>query len=132
MKKLFLTLILFFSLMVGTALANPDADVTFAWDANSNSDGDLAGYRIYQRAPFRAYTFGEGNEVGATLVGTETVTIRVEDGRWYWVATAYDTSGNESGPSNEVTAVIAPPPDTTPPAAPTGLRPPVVIIININ
>jgi len=44
--------------------------------------------------------------------------ISVPDGTWYWIMTAYDTQGNESGKSNEVSATV----DSTPPGAPTILE----------
>ena len=91
-------------------------DVSFQWDANSESD--LAGYRLYQSGTSGSYTYGSGNEVAEISAGTETCTIDVADGTWYWVLTAYDTNGNESGPSNEVNASI----DQTPPAPPINLQ----------
>ena len=89
------------------------SDVTFEWDPNSEQD--LAGYRIYQSDSSGNYTFGEGNEVADIPAGTEIVTLLgVLDGKWYWVLTAYDQNGNESGPSNEVSATL----DTEAPAPP--------------
>ena len=47
--------------------------------------------------------------------GTETVSLLdVPDGTYFWVLTAYDISGNESGYSNEVTTSL----DSTSPAPP--------------
>ena len=86
-------------------------DITFLWDANS--EADLAGYRLYQSDTSGSYTFGIGNEVKDTPAGTETCTIDVADGTWYWVLTAYDSNGNESGPSNEVSISV----DQTAPSA---------------
>ncbi len=123
MKKLFLSLVMFFCL-IGVAFANPGANVTFEWDANT--EADLAGYRLYRTDVPGSYIFGEGNQVGGALVGTETVTILERDGTWYYVVTAYDNTDNESGPSNEVSTSI----DTIPPSAPGGLR--ITIIVNIN
>lgn len=116
MKKLLLVLMLVLFPVFCFAATN----VTFEWDANTESD--LAGYRLYQSATSGTYTFGPGNEVGSTLSGTETVTIQVEDGLWYWVLTAYNTAGIESDPSNEVS--------NEPPGPPTGFR--ITIIINIE
>jgi len=93
------------------------ADVSFEWDANTESD--LAGYRLYQSDTSGLYTYGTGNEVKDIPAGTETCTVTgVPDGVWYWVLTAYDTHGNESGPSNEVSADI----DETPPGPPVQFR----------
>lgn len=86
------------------------ANVTFQWDANTESD--LAGYRLYQGVSSGVY-----DAVVADIpAGTETVTIAVDDGTYFWALTAYDADGNESGFSNEVMRRV----DTTPPAPPTG------------
>lgn len=84
------------------------------WDANVESD--LAGYYLHEStvsngqvlttymvsvpAPLTSFTFPAGHA----------------EGRFYWKLTAYDLSGNQSGFSNEVTAVF----DWTAPAPPTG------------
>ena len=88
-----------------------DTTVTLAWDANAESD--LAGYRLYH-----------GNSAGGpytavqTLAAVTTTSVIVGDGRHYWVLTAFDAAGNESGYSNEVTFLA----DSAPPAAPSALR----------
>lgn len=98
-RQLYLSLIICLVLSVGIVQAA--SDVTFAWDANSESD--LAGYRMYQSQTSGVYTFGDGNQVATILVGTETVQItHLINGGYFWVVTAYDTEGLESGPSNEV------------------------------
>ncbi len=43
--------------------------------------------------------------VAEILIGAETTTIAVTDGEWFFVLTAFDTYGNESGHSNEVTLI---------------------------
>ena len=113
MKKLLLAVVAFF-FMCGMACAA--SNVTFVWDANSELD--LAGYRLYQSQTSGAYTFGDGNQVASILAGTETVQITdVADGTYFWVLTAYDDGGNESLPSNEVTANL----DTLSPGAPVNV-----------
>ena len=101
------------------SLAFATANVTFEWDGNT--EADLAGYRLYQSNQLGTYTYGSSSpnlkadlSRGPNPGGTETVTIQVEDGIWFWVATAYDTEGNESSPSNELTKKI----DTISPAPP--------------
>jgi len=116
MKKLFIIMVtvIFLSL---ASIAVADNSVTFRWDANS--EADLAGYRLYQTSTSGAYTYGDGNQVDTIAAGTETTTLEgVPDGTLFWVLTAYDTQGNESGPSNEVSATL----DSTPPGAPTILE----------
>lgn len=113
MKKLF-TLFACTALMLAAAPAMA-MDIGFAWDANTESD--LAGYRLYQSDTSGSYTYL--NPVADIPAGTETYTqAGVSDGTWFWVLTAYDTEGNESGPSNEVTMTV----DETAPAAPTNLQ----------
>lgn len=105
MKKL-LVLVLALMLIVPSAFA---ADVTLQWDPNSELD--LGGYRVYKSNSLGDYTYGIGNEADSISAGTETSTITVEDGTWFFVVTAWDNDGNESGPSNEVTETI----DSMPP-----------------
>jgi hypothetical protein len=84
-----------------------------AWDANTETD--LAGYKLYQSA---------GPTGTKTLVqtipkpATTTAVTGLVDGNWCWVLTAYDTTGNESGYSNQVCLQA----DTIAPAAPKALR----------
>jgi len=92
-------------------------DVQFGW--NANTETDLAGYRLYQSNVVGSYTKGmtSPNFKAAILApSVEYTLLAVPDGTWYWVLTAYDTAGNESGFSNEVTLTI----DTTAPSAPGG------------
>ncbi len=114
MKKLILTFLMAL-LLAGTAFAANT--VTFIW--NVNPEADLAGYRLYQTNAEGEYIFGESNAVKNIPAGTETVTIEdVPDGTYFWILTAYDTTNNESGPSNEVGATL----DSVPPNAPTILN----------
>jgi len=116
MRKLFIiTSMIIFLLVAG--IAGADNSVTFRWDANT--EPDLAGYRLYQTTSEGVYTYGEGNQVAVISAGVETVTLEtVPDGTFFWVLTAYDLQGNESGPSNEVSATL----DSVAPGAPTILN----------
>ena len=85
--------------------------VTLVWDPNSESD--LAGYRLY-------YAEVSGNydqqiDVGNTT--TNTVSGLVQGRTYYFVVTAYNISGLESDPSNEVSTTIPLP--NQPPTADT-------------
>lgn len=138
MKKLFFALVFALMFGVSAALATPTVNITFAWDANT--EADLAGYRLYQSnvsvltldadndgiITLAELLAGSGVVVGNVSVGTEIVTVQVHDGTWYWVLTAYDTQGNESGPSNEVTKTV----NTSVPSAPSGLN--ITIVIKIQ
>ena len=99
------------------------SSVTFAWDANT--EPDLAGYRLYQAAASGAYDYT--TSVLTIPVGTNTGTIQVQDGTWFWVLRAYDTSDNESNDSNEVSARAL---DSVDPDAPSGLT--ITIIIKVK
>ena len=109
MKKLILTL----AILLIPTLCFAATNVTLKWDANTETD--LAGYRIY-----RSLTSGAGysqvGEVAAPI--TEFVDQNIQDGTYFWVATAFDTSGNESGYSNEVTDIL----DSIAPAPPQNLN----------
>jgi hypothetical protein len=73
--------------------------LTLAWDPNT--EDDLAGYKVY-------YGLQSGNYDSVIDVGnvTEyTVTDLTSETRYYFVVTAYDTSLNESGFSEEVSGV---------------------------
>jgi fibronectin type 3 domain-containing protein len=87
------------------------ADVSLAWDANTESD--LAGYTVY-------YGTASGVYDNSAPVGnvTEFTVVDLPDNTHYFAATAVDQQGNESGYSNEVSTII----DTQPPAAPSGFR----------
>jgi hypothetical protein len=78
---------------------------------NANTEPDLAGYKIY-------YGLSSGNYTISINVGNVTqytVNQLTEGLIYYFVVTAYDTAGNESAYSQEVSAEI-PLVDHTPPA----------------
>jgi len=83
-------------------------DVRLSWDANT--DPGVAGYKAYMGTISGKYgaPINVGNVTTYTITGLTT-------GTYYFAVTAYDGSGNESGPSNEVVATVSVPADTTPP-----------------
>ncbi len=85
------------------------AEVTVAW--NANSDSDLAGYKIYYGNSSRNYS----TTVDVGNVTSHRVTNLVADDPYYFAATAYDFSGNESAYSEEAVYDM-------PPAIPTNFR----------
>jgi hypothetical protein len=92
---------LLFFLCSATALA---ADVTLSW--NANTEPDLAGYKIYYGASSGSYT-------ASITIGTQTTyTITgLASGTYYFVVTAFNSAGLESGYSNEVWTTVS---STTP------------------
>jgi hypothetical protein len=98
------------------------ADVTLAWDANS--EPDLEGYGVYFRkgTPGPPYDLA-GNLALADLINDDAplfVVSGLEKGfKYYFSVTAYDTAGNESTFSSAVCADVG---DTITPcaAAPPG------------
>ena len=92
------------------------AQATLAWDPNTESD--LAGYRVHYGTASGSYTV----HTDVHNVTTYTVTGLTVGQTYYFAATAYDTSGNESGYSNPVSYAV---PGTngapTTPATPTGV-----------
>ena len=73
-------------------------DVTLAW--SENSEEDLDGYRLFCRQEGQGYDYDdpewEGSETTCTIYNLDDNTT------YYFVARAFDTSGNESGDSSEV------------------------------
>jgi hypothetical protein len=87
-----------------TVSAPATQSVTLQWNANT-TDADLAGYKVYQATASGAYS--------TTPVATlpKTVTSYVATGlqvgtTYFFVITSFDTAGNESPPSNEVSKSI--------------------------
>ncbi len=95
---------LFIPLLIVATISNAyTADVTLAWDPNS--EPDLAGYVVYWGTSSRSYTFSD--DVGDTT--THTIPGLSLGQTYYITVTAYDTSTNESGYSNEVVHTIPAP-----------------------
>lgn len=75
-------------------------DVKLAWDANTETN--LSGYKVYYGTSSRTY----GTPINAGNVTTYTVT-NLSNGTYYFAVTAYNTTGQESGYSNEVVATLS-------------------------
>ena len=97
---------LFLALSSHTAVLAGDA--LLSWDPNTESD--LAGYNVYFGTA--SGTYGSPVDVGNQT--TYTVT-GLGSGTFYFIVTAYNSSGGESGPSSEVSKTFIGT-DTTPPA----------------
>ena len=75
--------------------------VTLQWAANSESD--LAGYRVYRGTTAGVY----GLSIDVGKVTTYTISNLQSGSSNYFAITAYDMSGNESLPSQEVSKYIS-------------------------
>jgi hypothetical protein len=91
------------------------ADVTLAWDPNV--EPDLAGYRIY----YGTVSGGYSVQIDVKKATKYTLTGLMAGKTYYFVTTAYDTSGYESGYSNQLSYSV-PNADVIPaaPAKPLG------------
>lgn len=99
-----------------------EASITMAWDpSTTNADGtlclDLAGYKIYYDtdqtgAPYEGFGLPQGaspiivpvSSLADPSSPTFTLSGTLPGPMYYITVTAYDTSGNESGYSNEASA----------------------------
>jgi hypothetical protein len=79
---------------------SPAADVSLAWDASTSPN--IAGYKVYVGTASRTYgaPIQIGNQTTYTVTGLGT-------GTYYFAVSAFNTSGNESGFSNEISTAIA-------------------------
>ena len=111
MPLLYCNVLLFFLLLFAQSASA--AEVTLAWD--SNTEPDLAGYYVYYKtgssgAPYDGTGANEGNspiEVAVADLSDPdnpeyTLTGLSDSETYFFVVTAYDTDGDESGYSNEV------------------------------
>ena len=87
--------------------------VTLEWDANTASD--LAGYKLYYGTASATYS----NSVSIQDKAATSYELDLDPGTYYLTLTALDETGNESGFSNEVTAVVAAPEPPGKPGTPT-------------
>lgn len=112
LRRLFISVIF---LLLTTSVVLASGDVGFVWDPNTESD--LAGYRLYQSKVSGVYIKGNDKAVAVIPKGTERASlVMTTGGKYFWVLTAYDTHGNESGFSNEVTKTF----NLSAPKIPTG------------
>jgi len=104
-------ILLFFAYGIARA-----ADVTLAWDANTETT--LAGYNIFQAERIGDHSTA-WEKVGTVAKDVTEFTIADVDAtkNYAWQVTAFDNAGNESRVSNMVELV-----DRTPPMPPPNLR----------
>ncbi|HUU71603.1 MAG TPA: fibronectin type III domain-containing protein [Burkholderiales bacterium] len=78
----------------------PPGTAILAWDAVTHPD--LSGYRVYYGTASGQYLQAPGHGISVGNVTTQTLTGLSSATRYYFTVTSVDTSGNESGFSNEV------------------------------
>jgi len=89
-----LMVLVFLVILLTLAQVGSAAEITLAWD--SNAESDVAGYKVY-------YGTASGKYTHSVNVGNVTqTTVNVSKKKYYIALTAYDTYGNESDFSNEV------------------------------
>src|SRR3972149_7046251 len=107
---------IFFFIVSGMTNSANAGEAILTWDPpTTNTDGTpltaLAGYKIHYGTTSGNYT----TVIDVGNVTTYTVTNLTNNVTYYFATTAYDSSGNESGFSNEVSKTIAGTSDTTAP-----------------
>ena len=85
--------------VVTVTVSNASAQVILGWDPNT--EADLAGYKVYVGTASGVYT----TTIDVGKVTTYTVTGLQPGNTYYFVVTAYNLSGFESGYSNEVSVI---------------------------
>ena len=112
MKGVFI-LLLTLCFLIAVTIASGES-IKLVWDPNT--EADLAGYKVYSSATDGGpYTLIQ--DVGNVCELVLDVTGK-PDGPIYYVATAYDAIGNESGYSNQATYVV----DHSAPQPPGGCK----------
>ena len=83
--------------------SQPASSVTLDW--NPNTEPDLAGYKIYVATSSGAYGAAIATE---PATATSHVVTGLQPGvTYFFVITAFDTAGNESARSDEVSATAS-------------------------
>lgn len=128
MKKLLLIVAALGIVLSGSYVYAGTTNVTLAWDPPNPLAG-TAGYRVYKSQTSGSFPAkGAANAACTAAVGTNQCTAgAIADGTWYFVATAYDSAGNESGYSNQVSTVL----DSTAPGAPGNLKVTVTVVVDV-
>jgi hypothetical protein len=109
-------IVLVLSLSAAPALP-ATSSVTLAWDY-ATAPADLAGFRIYYANAAGVVVKATNKVAEVTASARQAQVPNLADGKACFVATAFDTKGNESGKSNEVCVDL----DTTPPPVPGNIR----------
>ncbi|MDD2335986.1 MAG: malectin domain-containing carbohydrate-binding protein [Geobacteraceae bacterium] len=84
------------TLLLSSAMSAYSAQATLSWDAVN--DPGVAGYKLYYGSAPGSYT----NSVDTGKTTSVTVNDLADGNTYYFVSTAYDSAGTQSGYSNEV------------------------------
>jgi hypothetical protein len=84
-----------------TLTLNGPATSSATLDWNANSDSDLAGYKVYRATSSGGYVSGPIATLPANVTSYQAAGLQIGT-TYYFVITAYDSAGNESLYSNEV------------------------------
>lgn len=106
MKKILLAATVIVMMFLALNVFAGQATVTLTWQApTTNADGtelkDLAGYKIYYGTVSGKY---DNSEDAGNV--TEYKLALPKDGTYYFAVTAYDTTGNESKYSSEISRTL--------------------------
>lgn len=118
MKNLIIITVL--AIVLISTVARAGSTVTLIWDANT--EPNLTGYNVYQSG-----VSGQPGVKVKTVTSPIAVLPDLLDGPAYFVVTAYDTEGLESGYSNQVGKILK-----SPPKVPQGLGYTVTITITVT
>lgn len=111
MKKLLALIVLALALFVASPAVAGTKTITFAWEQPGDIS-DLQGWKLYvSEAAGGPYTIQttinyDGNPLQEYQSAQPIISPDGQRKTYYFVVTAFDQSGNESGYSNEVSAII--------------------------
>lgn len=88
------------ALLISVVISAYAAQVTLSWD--TVNEPDVAGYKLHYGEVAGIYT----NSIDTGKTTSSTLFDLVEGKTYYFAATSYDSNGNQSGYSNEVSKAI--------------------------
>jgi fibronectin type 3 domain-containing protein len=111
MKKHYFQLFLILAILAFLPVSSMAGSATLNWQPNP--ENDLDGYRVYYGTSSRSY----GPPLNVNTATTCTLDKLSDGATYYFAVTAYDTSGNESGFSDEVQKSLNAPDTSAPTVA---------------